>query len=240
MLRVWNVAVRIIASVVLLAGGALQAAAQDPAAFYGGRTISILMGTSPGGSYDLYGRLIAQHMAPYIPGKPNIIIEHMPGAGGAIAGNYIFGNGPQDGSKILLSHALPLMEKLEDPKVIRYQSKKLQWLGAYDQIEQIMALWHTNGVSTIEDLKSKDMVVGSMGHHAANMMMEDNENVLEELIAGRCPLRYVGRARSSSPSEGSAAWHQLNQKALIEQAFDLNRTASEPSMVLSKQVRKLN
>ena len=64
--------------------------------------------------------------------------------------------------------------------------------------------------------------------------------LLEELIAGRCPLRYVGRARSSSPSEGSAAWHQLNQKVLIEQAFDLNREVSEPSMVLSKQVRSIN
>src|SRR5215510_92512 len=61
--------------------------------------------------------------------------------------------------------------------------------------------------------------------------------LLEELIADRCPLRYVGRARSSSPSEGSAAWHQLNQKALVEQAYDLGRSASEPSMVLSKQVR---
>ena len=143
--------------------GGVPAAAQDPAQFYGGRSISIVMGTSPGGSYDLYGRVIAQHLSKQIPGRPNIIVEHMPGAGGMAAGNYIYGPGPQDGSKILLSHALPLMEKLEDPKVIRYESRKLQWIGAYDQIEQIMALWHTNGVSTIEDLKSKDMVVGSMG-----------------------------------------------------------------------------
>jgi 2-oxoglutarate dehydrogenase E1 component len=66
---------------------------------------------------------------------------------------------------------------------------------------------------------------------------------LEEMLGGRCPLRYVGRARSSSPSEGSAAWHQLNQKALVEQAFDLDSHAKweppsgGPSMVLSKQVR---
>jgi 2-oxoglutarate dehydrogenase E1 component len=59
---------------------------------------------------------------------------------------------------------------------------------------------------------------------------------LEELIGGRCPLRYIGRARSSSPSEGSAAWHQLNQKMLVEQAFDLGSSAPEPSMVLSKEV----
>ena len=62
--------------------------------------------------------------------------------------------------------------------------------------------------------------------------------LLDELVAGRCPLRYVGRARSSSPSEGSAAWHQLNQKVLIEQAFDLksHASASQPTMVLSKKV----
>ena len=63
--------------------------------------------------------------------------------------------------------------------------------------------------------------------------------LLEELIGDRCPLRYIGRARSSSPSEGSAAWHQLNQKVLIEQAFDLGVRAADPSMVLSKQVRSL-
>jgi 2-oxoglutarate dehydrogenase E1 component len=60
--------------------------------------------------------------------------------------------------------------------------------------------------------------------------------LLEELLDGRAPLRYVGRTRSSSPSEGSAAWHQLNQKALVEQAFDLRSHSSERSMVLSKQV----
>ena len=49
--------------------------------------------------------------------------------------------------------------------------------------------------------------------------------LLEELIGDRCPLRYIGRARSSSPSEGSSAWHQLNQKALVEQAFDLDSHA---------------
>ena len=60
--------------------------------------------------------------------------------------------------------------------------------------------------------------------------------MLEELIGERRRLRYIGRVRTPSPSEGSAAWHQLNQKALVEQAFDLGSPASIPSMVLSKQV----
>jgi 2-oxoglutarate dehydrogenase E1 component len=63
--------------------------------------------------------------------------------------------------------------------------------------------------------------------------------LLDELLAGRCPLRYIGRARNSSPSEGSSAWHQLNQKALVELAFDLETDALPPSVVWSKPVRSL-
>ena len=59
---------------------------------------------------------------------------------------------------------------------------------------------------------------------------------LQELIGDRRPLRYIGRARSASPSEGSATWHQMNQKALVERAFSLTSHGSEPSMVLSKPV----
>ena len=71
------------------------------------------MGTNPGGSYDLYGRIIGEHLSRHIPGNPTIIMEHMPGAGGVIAGNHIYGPGAQDGTKILLSHSIPLAEKLE-------------------------------------------------------------------------------------------------------------------------------
>ena len=60
--------------------------------------------------------------------------------------------------------------------------------------------------------------------------------LLEELIGDRCPLRYIGRARSASPSEGSAAWHQANQRKLIQQAFDIDGALPETSMVLSKEV----
>jgi len=62
---------------------------------------------------------------------------------------------------------------------------------------------------------------------------------LEDVIAERCPLRYVGRARSASPSEGSLTWHQLNQRAIIERAFDLESQPPESPKVLSKPARSL-
>jgi 2-oxoglutarate dehydrogenase E1 component len=60
--------------------------------------------------------------------------------------------------------------------------------------------------------------------------------LLEEAIDGRWPLRYIGRARNSSPAEGSATWHGLNQKAIVERAFEDKREAREMDRVLSKQV----
>lgn len=145
---------------VTMAAAADVTRAQGVADFYQGKTVSILMGTQPGGSYDLYGRLIGEHLARHIPGRPTIIMEHMPGAGGVTAGNHVYGPGPQDGTKMLLSHAIPLSERLE-PKGVRFESTKFQWLGTYDAIAHTMAVWHGAQVGTIDELKVKPLVIGS-------------------------------------------------------------------------------
>jgi len=88
-----------------------------------------------------------------------------------------------------------------------------------------------------------DVLAGYPALRDVAWLQEEPENMgawefarplLLEAVGDRRPLRYIGRARSSSPSEGSATWHQLNQKALIERAFDLGNGAIEGSMVLSK------
>jgi tripartite-type tricarboxylate transporter receptor subunit TctC len=137
-------------------------ATADPVAdFYKDKTITILMGTGPGGSFDLYGRVIAQYYSKHIPGNPNVIVSHMPGHGGANAGNHIYGVAPQDGTAILLSHAIPLAEKIEGGSGIQFQSNKMHWLGAYDAISQSLTLWHTAPAKTLAELKTKDMTIGA-------------------------------------------------------------------------------
>ena len=95
------------------------------------------------------------------------------------------------------------------------------------------------------DVALKDVLDRYSAARDVAWLQEEPENMgawpfyraaLEEAIGGRAPLHYIGRARSSSPSEGSNAWHQLNQKALVEQAFDLSSHRREPSLVLSKEV----
>jgi tripartite-type tricarboxylate transporter receptor subunit TctC len=150
----------LVLAVVAVGLATAPAMAQAPADFYKGKTVSILMGTGPGGSYDLYGRTIAEHIGRHIPGHPKIVVEHMPGAGGVVAGNHIYGPAPQDGSKILLSHALPLVERMS-PKGVQFKTANMHWLGAYDAIAQMMVLWHTVPVRTLDELRTGDFVVGS-------------------------------------------------------------------------------
>jgi tripartite-type tricarboxylate transporter receptor subunit TctC len=143
---------------ILVAGPAT--AQQSVADFYQGKAVTILMGTGPGGSFDVYARIFADHLGRHIPGNPRIVIEHMPGAGGTIAGNHLYGPGPQDGTKILQSHALPLTEMLQ-PKGVRFKTAEFQWLGTFDSIAHTMAFWHTTPVKKIADMNDPALIVGS-------------------------------------------------------------------------------
>jgi tripartite-type tricarboxylate transporter receptor subunit TctC len=136
------------------------AAAESVADFYKGKTLTILMGTGPGGSFDLYGRTIAEHLPRHIPGNPNIIIGHMPGAGGVIAANNVYNTAPQDGTVILESHAIATSQMLT-PAGVRFKSEKFNWLGAYDAIVHMMAVWHTAPVKSAADLRDANIVVGA-------------------------------------------------------------------------------
>ena len=69
------------ASALLL--GAASARAQSVEDFYRGKTISMVVSSSPGGGYDALSRTLARHLGKHIPGNPMVVVRHMPGAGGA-------------------------------------------------------------------------------------------------------------------------------------------------------------
>lgn len=137
-----------------------SAFADDVAEFYKGKTITLTMGTGPGGSYQVYGQLFADHMPQYIPGKPNLVLGFMPGAGGTKAANYLYAAAAQDGSQLLLSHAIALSEKLR-PQGLKFKSEKFQWLGSFDAIGQVLVTWHAAPVKTLEEARRKEAVLGS-------------------------------------------------------------------------------
>jgi tripartite-type tricarboxylate transporter receptor subunit TctC len=240
-----------------LAGAAFAApsaarAQQDAISFYRGRTISILMGTGPGGSYEYYGRLIAAHLGRHIPGNPAIVVEFMPGAGGALAGNHIYGPAPQDGSKILLSHALPLIAKMEAGSGIRYDSAKFQWLGAYDEIVQVLALWHSAPVRAVADLTKPGLVLGAMGRTHLSyqwaMLVKDTLGASYDIVSGYTTGGALNLAMENGEINGWViAWegiaggqqHWLRDKQIvIPVQFALERMAALPDSPTLLEIAK--
>src|SRR3954469_4529235 len=107
--------------VVLVAGICIAAAqavsgtahAQTPAAFYGNRQMTMVIGTTPGGGYDIFGRMFARHMGKYLPGgNARFIVKNVPGAGGLIATNHMFNVAERDGSTIAVVNREALTEPL--------------------------------------------------------------------------------------------------------------------------------
>jgi tripartite-type tricarboxylate transporter receptor subunit TctC len=235
--------VHAIIALTATAMGTGPAVAQNVADFYKGKTVSILMGTQPGGSYDLYGRLIGEHLARHLPGNPTIIVEHMPGAGGVIAGNHIYGPGPQDGTRILLSHSIPLAEKLE-PKGVRFESTKFQWLGTYDAIAHTMAIWHSAQAGTMDELKSKPLVIGSFakGHltYQWAALMKDVLGARYQVITGYRSGSDLNLAMERGEVHGwAASWENLagtrpqwitEKKVAVLVSFTLERKKQIPEV----------
>src|SRR5712691_6254647 len=94
-------------TLALVAG---PAAAQAP--FYQGKQVKVLVGFSPGGGTDLYGRVIAEGLGRHVEGKPAVIVQHMPGAGSVIAMNNYANKVPRDGTTVLIGTGQLLMRIL--------------------------------------------------------------------------------------------------------------------------------
>ena len=142
----------------------LGPAAADPVEdFYRGRTISLSVGFSAGGGYDLHARMLARYMGQHIPGNPKIIVKNAPGASGLVLVNSLYNTLAKDGTEFAtFDRAIPL-EPLLDPKAARFDSLKLNWIGSTDNDASTCFAWHTAPVKTFADLLQKQLIVGASG-----------------------------------------------------------------------------
>ncbi len=141
------------------------AAAQQ---FYEGRTINLLIGYGPGAGYDAYGRLVARHMGRHIAGAPTIIPQNMPGAGSMKAAGYIYSVAPKDGTAFGIIATAAALEPLYSGNKTLFDPAKFTWIGNLDETIGTCAVWHTAGVTTLEDMKTKEVVFGGSGPAAIN------------------------------------------------------------------------
>jgi tripartite-type tricarboxylate transporter receptor subunit TctC len=149
------------AFLILAALSSARVSADSISDFYKGKTVAIVVGSSSGGIYDIWARLIARHLPKHIPGTPNVVVQNMTGAGGLTAINTIYNIAPQDGTFIAAATNLNPFAPLLGIKEARFEATKFQWLGSPTQDVAILVIWHTVPVEKFDDLKTHEVVLGS-------------------------------------------------------------------------------
>jgi tripartite-type tricarboxylate transporter receptor subunit TctC len=139
--------------------------ADEIADFYKGRPMQMIIRSTTGNEYDLLARTLARHIADHIPGKPAEMVPiNMPGAGGIKAAEYIATVAPKDGTVLtIVSQGLPMYQALALGKPMNADMNTYAWVGNLSTSNQILVVWHTSPVKTLEDAKKRVTPVGSSG-----------------------------------------------------------------------------
>jgi len=161
-----------VAAALLLTGVlTTQASADAVSDFYKGKTITMIVSYGPGGGYDTYGRILAQHMSKHIPGKPTIIINNMPGAGSLKGANYIYNVAPKDGTAFgIFARNMPMLALLDKTdQNVQFDPLKYTWIGSSSSGENdayILITRKDAKANTIEKMRQSGgppLILGSTG-----------------------------------------------------------------------------
>jgi tripartite-type tricarboxylate transporter receptor subunit TctC len=138
--------------------------AQAVADFYRGRNVTLVIGFSVGGGYDLYARLLSRHLGKHIPGQPNIVPQNREGAGSERATLYLYNAAPKDGSVIgTFSRSMAVAPLLANAP---FDATRLSWLGSISSDVSVCMTWHTSPIRTFEDMLVKPFTMGGLGRDA--------------------------------------------------------------------------
>lgn len=137
--------------------------------FYKTKSISIYIGSTPGGGYDQYGRLLGRHMDRHIPGNPSFVPKNMPGASSRRALGFIYEVAPKDGSALGIVIRGTLFDPLFYPeKGLKIDPTKLTWIGSANSEVTTCVAWHETGIKSLDDLRTKGMTVGASGPNSTD------------------------------------------------------------------------
>ena len=139
------------------------APAQPADQFFARKTITVSIGYTAGGSYDLYGRLIARHLGKHISGNPTVVAQNMPGAGSLKAANYLFNAAPKDGTALGVIVESAALEQVLGNKAAQYDAAKFTYFGRVATSNNIFMMWHTAKVQSIADAQKTETILAGTG-----------------------------------------------------------------------------
>ncbi len=151
-------------ALVLVAALAPTAISADPVAdFYKGKTLTVMIGVSAGGEYDLHARVVSRHIGKHIPGNPSVVPQNMTGAAGVTMTNHLYNSAPKDGTYIgVIQNGMPIAQVLSTPN-LKFDVGRFQWIGSISPTVETMALWHTAGAKNLDEARAKEITIGTTG-----------------------------------------------------------------------------
>jgi tripartite-type tricarboxylate transporter receptor subunit TctC len=162
--------------------------AQAP--FYEGKSISLIIGNQAGGQYDLWARLIANHIGKQIPGNPNVIVQNMPAAGSLVAANYLYNVAKPDG--LTIGAVIPgiYTDQLIGRKEVQFDWARFNWIGTPEQTEWLFITRADSPYKSIEDIRSatEPPKCGTTGTgsfvHQVPKLLEETLGIKLNLVTG--------------------------------------------------------
>lgn len=167
--------------------------AQSVADFYKGRTVDFIVGAAAGGGFDQAARPLAPFLGKYIPGAPNVVVRNMPGGAGVVMTNFLAGAAAADGTVIGMGTGnIPYEPRLNmlssDGRNIRYDPRKLAWIGTPVREPQVSYVWHASPVKTWRDMRTHKVRFGATAASGDNAIFPAMANKLlglkSEVITG--------------------------------------------------------
>jgi len=163
-----------------------NAVAADPIEdFYKGKQVNWILSAGAGGGYSSYAHVFAPYLSAHIPGKPNIVVQNMPGAGGIRAMQYLSSVAPKDGTTIGLVHSSVPYAPLYGIKGANFDPRKMQWIGSINSATGICVSWTASGITKWQDLFDKEYIVGGTG---AGSQMETMPAMINKLFGTKIKI----------------------------------------------------
>ena len=196
--------------------GTTPAIAQDSVAdFFKGRQISIVVGSSAGGGYDTYSRMIARHMGRQVPGNPSFIVSNLPGAGGNVLANQLATIGPKDGTTIGAPQSGVIFEPLLGTIPVKHEPAKFHYLGSANNDVYICIARADAPVSSFADALQKELIIAASNASSTAdyaQILANTVGARFRIVMGYAGSREIALAIDKGEAQGACglAWPSIS------------------------------
>jgi tripartite-type tricarboxylate transporter receptor subunit TctC len=159
-------------AMVLMAGAVMVCAsivwpaparAETPAEFFRGKSVTLGVGSGPGGGYDAYSRSLSRYYSRFIPGNPAVVIQYVPGAGGMVVANNTYSVAAKDGTFMAMIPSSVLLDGVLGSSAAKFDVQKFTLIGNMNEEADTCSVWHTTGIKTAQDLMTRETIIGTAG-----------------------------------------------------------------------------